>query len=93
MRMGANKTEILVSGKATAEEFRELLGCTLYFRIRHYGEELADSDETFSCMFAVAQVTMTVSTHHRVLKAGTFFWNRVIVATRGGTFLAHVILS
>ena len=69
LRRGWVRLEISVSGKATAEKFQEHLGSTLYFPIRHHGEELADSDETFSCMFAVVQVTMTVSTHHHVTES------------------------
>ena len=66
---GWGQIEILVSGKGMAEEFQELLGSTLYFPTHLYGEELADSDESFSCMFAVAQMTMTVSTHHHVTES------------------------
>jgi hypothetical protein len=68
LRRGWGQIEISVNGKVMAEEFWELLGSTLYVPVHRHGEELADSVETFSCMFAVVQVTITVSTHHHVTK-------------------------
>jgi len=39
---GWGHIEILVNGKATAEEFQELLGSIMYFPIHLHDEELAD---------------------------------------------------